>query len=238
MINNRAHQRPFSSHFTLDTSLRSSSTGMSATSSNCRTAVALTRRAGSVSGGHHVAVDASLQRRLDNARLSNDGRLLVDLGCELADAGDHLDAAWCFQRAVAVGEQWAAFNLGNELRELGRDREAVAAYAHAVEANENDAWLNMGNALERLGDLVGALRAYEQGQATGDVNAGLARAFLLREIDDRNLAEQVVTALAREGSGLADAIGACWQWDRTFDPGLESRLRAGAELYPSARQPL
>ena len=39
-------------------------------------------------------------------------------------------------------------------------------------------------------------------------------------------------------SKYAAAVLATWRWDRTQDPKLESDLREGAELYPSARASL
>jgi tetratricopeptide (TPR) repeat protein len=189
---------------------------------------------------HNHQVTYSLEDRLTAARsdADADAAVLVDLGCDLADAGEHLDAAWCFRAALDLGDEVAAFNLGNELAALGRDRDALLAYERALAAGEHDAWLNLGDVLERLGDLGGALRAYEQGQACGDVNAGLARAFLLRETGDPKAATDVMEQLAADGSGLADAVAACWLYDTTLDTSLEARLRAGADLCPGARSDL
>lgn len=188
--------------------------------------------------GDDRGVAPSLSDRLVAARTSPDAAELVQLGCDLSDAGEHIDAAWCFQTALRVGDEVAAFNLGNELVALGRDRDAVDAYERALAAGVTDAWLNLGDVLERLGDLAGALQAYERGEGVGDPNAGVARAFLLRETGEREAAMTLVEHLAHAGSALADAIAACWLYDTTLDPGLEARLRTGADLHPGARADL
>lgn len=164
-----------------------------------------------------------------------DAAELIDRGCSLSEAGEHVEAAWCFQRAVELGETWAAFNLGNELVQLERPLAAIPEYERALAVGETDAWLNLGAVLEGLGDLAGALRAYEQGRLAGDAQAGIQRAYLLRETGERASAAVVMGDVARTGSALADAIAACWEWDTSLDPALEPRLRAGAELHPDAR---
>ena len=173
-----------------------------------------------------------------DALASGDVDTVVSLGCDLSEAGDHVNAARCFQWAVAEGAEWVTCNLGNELVSLDRDGEAIVMYHRAVRAGQTDAWLNLGQALERRGDPRAALDAFEHGHDAGDVNAGLAQAFLLREADRRDEAEQIVQQLADAGSALADAVAACWLFNRTLDPALEQRLREGADLYPSARADL
>ena len=57
-----------------------------------------------------------LDARLETSDQLSDTALLVDLGCDLADAGRHGDAEYCFRRAVALGAEWVMFNVGNELK--------------------------------------------------------------------------------------------------------------------------
>ncbi len=56
-----------------------------------------------------------LDRRLRRLRASGDPDALIDLGCDLADAGRHGEAERCFRRAMESGDTVAAFNLGNAL---------------------------------------------------------------------------------------------------------------------------
>lgn len=188
--------------------------------------------------GNHRGVDDALRAELAGALADTDVDHLIDVGMELADAGAHAEAERVFRRAVELGAEWATFNVGNELVEQGRDEAAVVMYERAVRARESAAWLNLGQALERLGDLAGALRAYTAGHLAGDLNAGLSRAFLLREIDEPAAAEAVAIDVAMAGSPQADAVAAAWVWWRSHDPSLEDRLRAGADRYPDARSAL
>lgn len=163
---------------------------------------------------------------------------LVDLGCDLADVGRQVDAELCFRRAAELGSAVASFNLGNTLAALSREPEAVAAYEQALAGGETDAWLNLGSVLQELGDLAGAMRAFREAFHAGDGEGALALAFCLREQGER---EQAVTAArdaAAAGSLVAVGVLACWEWDASLDPALESALRAGAERYPSARADL
>ena len=93
-----------------------------------------------------------LDRRLRRLRASGDGDALVDLGCDLADAGRHADAEACFRAAAEAGDTVASFNLGNALAAQGRWTEAVDAYEVALAGGEADAWRNLGLVLEDLGD--------------------------------------------------------------------------------------
>src|SRR6476661_4806819 len=103
-------------------------------------------------------LDARL-RRLQASRKA-DADALIDLGCDLADAGRQTDAEWCFRRASDLGDTVGSFNLGNALAAQQRWEEAVAAYELALAGGEPDAWRNLGKVLEDLGDLAGAMRAY------------------------------------------------------------------------------
>src|SRR6476646_8596182 len=114
-----------------------------------------------------------LAARLAAWARSKDAEQLVELGCDLADAGRHVHAEYCFRRAVALGEQWVMFNVGNELKAQGRLTEAVVAYRSATAAGEADAWLNLGQCLEDLGDQAGAMHAYREAVMAEDPNGAL-----------------------------------------------------------------
>jgi hypothetical protein len=58
--------------------------------------------------GEDVCMVDSLTRRLEAA--GEDVDELIDLGCDLADAGRHDDAETCFRRASAQGDAVALFN--------------------------------------------------------------------------------------------------------------------------------
>lgn len=179
-------------------------------------------------------LDARLRRLL----ASGDGDALVDLGCDLADAGRHSDAELCFRRAAEHGDTVAAFNLGNALAAQQRWEEAVDAYEIALSGGEADAWRNLGLVLEDLGDLAGAMRAYRGAVDAGDLEGGLQLAFLLREQGERDAALAVAREIAAAGDDEAAAVVACWTYCTTLDPALEPDLRAGAHHFPAARTDL
>ena len=176
-----------------------------------------------------------LEVRLRRLRTSADVDELLDLGCDLADAGQLADAEWCFRRAADLGEPVAWFNLGNALAGQNRLEEAVAAYERALDGGEPDAWRNLGRVLETLGDLAGAMRAYRGAAQAGDLQGGLQLAFLLQEQGEGEQAIEVAEQLALAGDEEAAAVVACWRWCTTRDVRLESALRAGADHFPSAR---
>jgi len=179
-----------------------------------------------------------LDRRLRRLRATGDGDALVDLGCDLADAGRHADAEECFRRAAQAGDTVASFNLGNALAAQGRWQEAVDAYEAALAGGEADAWRNLGLVLEDLGDLAGAMRAYRGAVDAGDLEGGLQLAFLLREQGEREEALAVAEEIAAAGDAEAAAVVACWRFCTTLDPALEDDLRAGADHFPAARTDL
>jgi tetratricopeptide (TPR) repeat protein len=180
-------------------------------------------------------VDAWLDDRLARADGCEDPDELIDLGCDLADAGRLGDAERCFVRAAALGSATAEFDLGNTLKDQQRLVEAAAAYERAIAGGENDAWLNLGQVLEELADEDGAMRAYAGAAKRGDSNGALSLAFMLRERGDNAAAAEQARTAAASGNALAAAVVASWDWDETLDPTLEPALRAGAEFYPSAR---
>jgi tetratricopeptide (TPR) repeat protein len=186
----------------------------------------------------NVQMSKDLDARLREADSSDAASTLVELGCDLSGAGRHQDAEVCFRRAVALGEDWVAFNLGNELMAQGRPEEAVHAYQAAVAAGENDGWLNLGQCLEGLGDLAGAMDAYRHADHGGDKNGALALAYMLREQGEYADAERLAQRGASLGNLQAVGAAACWAYDRTRDPALEHDLRRGSEHYPSARADL
>lgn len=179
-----------------------------------------------------------LDTRLLAAAQCTDAGVLIDLGCDLADADRPIDAERCFRLAVALGEDWAWFNVGNARRSQGRLPESVDAYEAAIAAGENDAWLNLGYVLEELGDLAGALRAYRGAHEVGDSNGSIALAYLLRDLGKTEEAESALKGAAQAGSLRAVGIAACWAWCSSFDPSLEGQLRIGADHHPGARSDL
>ncbi|MDF8266463.1 tetratricopeptide repeat protein [Luteipulveratus flavus] len=179
-----------------------------------------------------------LDARLAAGGNSTDVGVLLDLGCDLFDAGRIEDAETCFRRASGLGSPEGAFNLGNTLVRQERHEAAIPAFELALARGETDAWANLGLVLEELGDLVGAARAYEQAEATGDRSGALRLAMLLHDQGGRDRAMTAAQRSADAGDQLAAAVVACWQWCRTRDPGLETALRAGADLLPSARADL
>ncbi|WP_380171817.1 tetratricopeptide repeat protein [Kineococcus sp. DHX-1] len=177
-------------------------------------------------------LDERLAAALDGA----DVDALIDVGCDLADLDRQDEALACFERAVALGEESMWFNVGNTLRELDRPLEAVDAYQRAVAAGQTDAWLNLGAVLERLGDLAGAMGAYRAAWDSGAQPDGYVNlAHLLREQGLAEDAEARLAEAAERDHPPAAALLACWQWERTADPALEERLRAGAAVDGDAR---
>ena len=161
--------------------------------------------------------------------------VIVDLGCDLADAGRQREALTCFERAVDLGGDWVWFNVGNTLRDLDRPLEAVDAYRRAVAVGETDAWLNLGHLLASLGDSDGAAEAF--GSAGESQPEGFLDLALL--LDDRGDRDAAHAALARAGDfAPALAVRACWDWERTGDLALEGSLRAAAAESGAARADL
>ena len=175
---------------------------------------------------------------LRKAHATSDVEELVSIGCDLADSGEAGGAEYCFRRASDLGDAVAAFNLGNTLAGQERFREAADAYELALERGEPDAWLNLGKVLHELGDLAGEMRAYQQAERAGDRAGAVMLAFALQEQGERDAAFEAVERASAAGNELAAAVLACWRWDESHDPSLEPALRAGAELYPSARADL
>lgn len=161
---------------------------------------------------------------------------VVELGCDLADAGRQQDALVCFERAVELGGDWVWANVGNTLLELDRPLEAVDAYRRAVAAGETDAWVHLGHLLESLDDLDGAADAFAAAGENGLPEGFVELAHLRHDRDDHPGAD---VALARAGDHpMALAVRACWDWEATLDPQLETRLRAGARVSGAARAAL
>ncbi|NEK57698.1 tetratricopeptide repeat protein [Geodermatophilus sabuli] len=179
-----------------------------------------------------------LDGRLQRLHACRDTDAIIELGCDLADAGRDDDAERCFRRAAELGAALGWFNLGNTLAARGRVEEAVDAYERALAGGESDAWLNLGLVLEDLGDLAGAMTAYRGAGAAGDAQGGLQLAFLLREQGEHEQAAQVAADLAARGDEGAAAVLASWRWNETGDPALEPELRAGADRFPGARTAL
>ncbi|SHF71385.1 Tetratricopeptide repeat-containing protein [Geodermatophilus nigrescens] len=185
-----------------------------------------------------AAMTEDLDARLWRLQASEDADELIELGCDLAEAGRQTDAEWCFRRAASLGDVTGYYDLGNSLAAQERWSEAVDAYEVALAGGESDAWRNLGLVLEQLGDLAGAMAAYRGAAAAGDTEGGLQLAFLLREQGEREQALEVARGLAAAGDDEADAVAACWEWCATLDPALEDRLRAGAAHFAAARADL
>jgi tetratricopeptide (TPR) repeat protein len=179
-----------------------------------------------------------LDGRLRRLRACRDADVIIELGCDLADAGRDRDAERCFRRAAELGAALGWFNLGNSLAARGRVEEAVEAYEQALVGGEADAWVNLGLVLEEIGDLAGAMRAYRGAGQAGDHEGGLQLAFLLREQGEHEQALAVAEEVAGTGDAGAAAVVACWRWAATGDLDLEADLRAGADHYPGARTAL
>ena len=176
-----------------------------------------------------------LDGRLRRLRACRDADAVIELGCDLADAGRHQDAERCFRRAAELGDALGWFNLGNSLAARGRVTDAVDAYERALAGGEQNAWLNLGVVLEEIGDVVGAMRAYRGAGEAGDTQAGLQLAFLLHEQGEHEQALTVAAELAATGDDVAAAVLACWRWAASYDTSLEVDLRSGADRYPGAR---
>jgi TPR repeat protein len=182
-----------------------------------------------------AGVTGDLDQRLAAADTSDDPDTLNELGCDLADAGRHLDAERCFRRAVDLGASWVALNLGNSLAAQRRWADAATSYRQAADAGDPEARLGLAEALEELGDRTGAMRAYRQASDAGDSRGTLELALMLRQRGEHAEAEQLAQRAADAGNRAAAAALACWAWDSTLDPTLEAALRAGADHSPSAR---
>ena len=183
-------------------------------------------------------MDQDLERRLGELRDSDDVVALIELGCDLSDAGRSSDAEACFRRAARSGDPVAFYDLGNELAAQERWAETVEPYERAIAGGETDALFNLGLALEELGDLAGARRAYEAAAAAGDTKGWVHLAWLLRSLGELRPAAAAVEAGAAAGDLLAAAVHACWRWCETRDPALEADLWAGADRYDCARTDL
>jgi len=128
---------------------------------------------------------------------------LIDRGCELADLGDHEEAAVLFRRAAASGDAVALFDLGNSLSALGRWEEAVAAHQQAADAGEDDAWLNLSYALTELGRWTEAERAARRALDCGDRGGWNALGEALEGQGRSAEAERAFRAAAARGDASA-----------------------------------
>lgn len=161
---------------------------------------------------------------------------LVERGCELSDAGDHLGALECFLVAADAGSADGAFDAGNEYRKLGRRDEARAMWILATDRGQIDAWYNLGLLLEELGDDAGALAAFRQAAEHGDSKGLMAEAINLHVAGRWKRARRLMKKARRDKRerDFVDAITAAWDWEAHRDVTLEPALRRAVELYPSA----
>jgi TPR repeat protein len=127
---------------------------------------------------------------------------------------------------------------GDEFYLAGEWEAAANAYRIASDGGNVAALVKLGLSLEALGDGAGASSAYNRAASAGDAQGLLQVAF------ERNAANLPVEALelatraAALGDSLAAAVRATWLWDETHDPQLESELKAGIDIYESARSAL
>jgi tetratricopeptide (TPR) repeat protein len=182
-----------------------------------------------------TAMGRDLDGRLRRLRACRDADVIIELGCDLVEAGRDRDAERCFRRAGELGASLGWFNLGNTLAARGRVEEAADAYERALAGGERDAWVNLGLVLEELGDLSGAMQAYRGAGAAGDPQGALQLAFLLHEQGEREEALAVAVEVAGTGDAMAAAVVAGWRWRETLDPALEADLRAGQGHFPGTR---
>lgn len=168
----------------------------------------------------------------------------IELGCDLADAGDHVEAIEAFEKAVGLGEAWVALNLGNSFREIGELERARQAFEHAWRIGEDpDAAYNLANALVLLGADSDAekLRAELRQEAYPLI--------VIEDAIDLSQAGKVDEALAalrpiaespsHHSSHRDYAAGVIGHLlFHREDPSAEEWLLRGAESYPSARDDL
>ncbi|TQK69143.1 MULTISPECIES: tetratricopeptide repeat protein [unclassified Nocardioides] len=140
--------------------------------------------------------------------------------------------------SVDPSDEEALIETGCELAEMGRTEAAIDCFRMADELGSALGSYNLGNALSELGHWPEALAAFERAEAAGDEDAILQVAFALRELDRRDEALETAERAAAAGDTTAAAVVACWRWCTSWDPSLEDDLRAGAELYASARSDL
>lgn len=136
---------------------------------------------------------------------------------------------------IDPSDEEALIETGCELAELGRIEAAMDCFRMAEELGSVLGSYNLGNALADLERWPEALAAFERAEAAGDEDATLPIAFMLRELDRRDDALATAERAAAGGNATAAAVVACWRWCTSWDPALEDDLRAGAELFPSAR---
>jgi tetratricopeptide (TPR) repeat protein len=157
---------------------------------------------------HHCLVTG--RDLVAEALASGDVDAVVSLGCELSEGGDHINAAHCFQWAIAQGAEWVTLNLGNELVSLDRDGEAIAMYQRTARVGETDAWFNLGQAgaelypsaraaladlLHDCGRLLEAVQVLQPGTSLGECESFLPLANLyLDDLDDATAAEAIYRA--------------------------------------------
>lgn len=139
---------------------------------------------------------------------------------------------------IDPADEEALVEAGCELAEMGLLDAAVDCFRMAAELGSAIGAYNLGIALGDLGRWPEALDAFEQADAAGDEDAALQIAFVLRELDRRDEALATAERAAAGGDATAAAVVACWRWCTSWDPALEGDLRAGAELFSSARADL
>src|SRR3712207_9280716 len=88
-----------------------------------------------------------LDGRLRGLRACRDADAVIELGCDLADAGRPEDAEQCFRRAAELGDALGWVNLGKSAAARGRVEEAADASERGLGGGERDARVDPG--LER-----------------------------------------------------------------------------------------
>jgi tetratricopeptide (TPR) repeat protein len=126
-------------------------------------------------------------------------------------------------------------DLGCDLADAERLPDAERCFRRAASLGSAVAEFNLGNTLADLGHPAEAVAAYQRALAGGETAAWLNLGHALADLGDRVGAMRAFREAAGEGNPTAAAVLTSWEWNETLDPALEPALRAGADLYPSAR---
>ena len=175
-------------------------------------------------------LEARLRRLRASERTSTQ---LIDLGCDLADAGRQRDAEWCFRRAADLGDAGRLRSTSatpSPRRSGGRRRSPPTSWRWPAASPTPGA--TSAGCSRTSATSPGRMRAYRGAADAGDLEGGLQLAFLLRSRASASRPSRWPRSWPRPGDDEAAAVLACWRWCATRDPALEPDLRAGADLFP------
>jgi tetratricopeptide (TPR) repeat protein len=179
-----------------------------------------------------------MSRRLEELHRCN-AEQAVELGCDLANAGRLSEAQRCFSYAERLGCADGTLLLGDTYADQSKWQAAVDAYRRAADTGDPEALMRLGSALWEVGDEEAAREVYRDAARKGDDPEALVElAFLERQRGQHDAALALVLEAVEADNDLARGVLACWQWLATRDVRLESDLRAGADVYSSARAAL